>query len=164
MLEKRATTIFLAVLAAVAAYLCYLIAQPFLSAIIAALVIAIVFFPLYARIHRLIRSRNTAAALSTLLVVVIVLVPALLLGVAVSKELTESYLSLSKQRGSQSSASSDFSQLLDRSLQVIGGYVDLSGFDARASLLRWLEQASQYLVTLGAAAVSNVFSLPSIWS
>lgn len=158
MLEKRASKIFLAVLAAVAVYLCYLIAKPFLSAIIAALVIAIVFFPLYAKIHRLIGNRNTAAALSTFLVLVIVLVPAAVLGVAVSKELTESYQSLSKQSVYSGSASPDISQLLDRSLQAIGRYVDLSGFDARATLLRWLEQASRYLVGVGAAAVSNVFS------
>ena len=101
MLEKRATTIFLAVAAALAVYLCYLIAKPFLSAIIAAIVIAIVFFPLYARMGRLIRHRNTAAALSTFLVLVIVMVPALVLGVAVSRELTETYQSLSKQNVSQ---------------------------------------------------------------
>lgn len=158
MLEKRATTIFLAVLAAVAVYLCYLIAKPFLSAIIGALVIAIVFFPLYAKIQRLIRNRNTAAALSTFLVLVIVMVPALVLGVAVSKELTESYQSLSKQGVSQGSAGPDFSQLLERPLRAIGRYVDLSGFDVRGTLLRWLEQASRYLLAMGAAAVTNVFS------
>ena len=158
MLEKRSTTIFLVATAAVAAYLCYLIAKPFLSAIIAALVIAIVFFPLYARIHRRIRNRNGAAALSTFLVLVIVMVPALLLGIAVSRELTQTYQSLSKQTVVQGSATPDFSRLLDRPVQIIGRYVDLSGFDVQATLLRWLEQASRYLLALGAAAVTNVFS------
>jgi hypothetical protein len=86
------------------------------------------------------------------------MVPALLLGVAVRRELTETYQSLSKQNVSQGSTSPDFSQLLDRPLRLIGRYVDLSEFDARATVLRWLEQASRSLLALGAAAVSNVFS------
>lgn len=158
MLGKQSTTIFLALLAALAVYLCYLIAKPFLSAIIAAIVIAIVFFPFYARMDRLIRHRNTAAALSTFLVLVIVMILVMVLGVAVSRELTETYQSLSKQNVSQGSTRPDFSQLLDRPLRLIGRYVDLSEFDARATVLRWLEQASRSLLALGAAAVSNVFS------
>jgi predicted PurR-regulated permease PerM len=36
--------------------------------------------------------------------------------------------------------------------------VDLSGFDVRATLLRWLEQTSRFLLATGAAALSNIFS------
>jgi predicted PurR-regulated permease PerM len=158
MVKNRATTVFLAGVATLAVYLCYLIAKPFLSPIIAAIVIAIVFFPLYARVHLLIRRRTTAAALSTILVLLMVMVPALVLGIAVSRELTETYQLLSKQGATEGAASPYLSQLLEGPLRVIGRYVDLSGFDARATLLRWLEQASRYLLSIGAAALSNVFS------
>jgi predicted PurR-regulated permease PerM len=156
--KKRATVVFLSVAGALAVYLCYLIAKPFLSAIIAAMVIAIVFFPLYASMHRLIPQRNTAAALSTVLVLVVLAVPALVLGVAVSKEITETYQSLSKQDVSRVSASPDLSRWLERPLGAIVRYVDLSGFDVRATLLRWLEQTSRFLLATGAAALSNIFS------
>jgi predicted PurR-regulated permease PerM len=155
---KQRATVFLSVAAALAVYLCYVIAKPFLSPIIAAIVIAIVFFPLYARVHLLIRHRNTAATLSTILVLLMVMVPALVLSIAVSRELTETYQLLSKQGVLQGAASPDLSQLLERPLRVIGRYVDLSGFDVRATLLRWLEQASRYLLSFGATAISNVFS------
>lgn len=36
--------------------------------------------------------------------------------------------------------------------------MDLSGFDARATLLRWLEQASRYLLSMGAAVLGNISS------
>jgi predicted PurR-regulated permease PerM len=158
MMNKRATAVFLSVVATLALYLCYLIAKPFLSPIVAAIVIAIVFFPLHARMRHLVHHPNTAAAFSTILVLLIVMVPALVLGVAVSRELTETYQSLSKQGVPQGDTSPHLSQLVERPLRAIGRYVDLSGFDARATLLRWLEQASKYLLSMGAAALSNIFS------
>lgn len=158
MVKKRSTAIFLSAVAALAVYLCYLIARPFLSPLIAAIVIAIVFFPLNARLRAFIRHRNTAAALSTILVLLIVMVPALVLGIAVSRELTETYQSLSRQSVNRGATSPYSSQLIEGLLRLIGRYVDLSGFDARATLLRWLEQASRYLLAMGAAALSNVFS------
>lgn len=91
--------------AALAVYLCYLTAKPFLSPIVAAIVIAIVFFPLHARMRHLIHHRNTAAALTTIVVLVIVMVPALVLGVAVSRELTETYQLLSRKGVAQEAAS-----------------------------------------------------------
>jgi len=154
MATNRATAVFLSVVAALAIYLCYLIAKPFLDAIIAAIVISIVFFPLHARMHRLIGRRNTAAAVSTVVVLVVVMVPALVLGVAVSRELTETYQLFAKKGVGPDAVS----QLIDRPLQVIGRYVDVSGFDVRATLLRSLEQASRYVLSLGAAALSNLFS------
>jgi predicted PurR-regulated permease PerM len=158
MVTKRATAVFLSVVAALAVYLCYLIAKPFLSPIVAAIVIAIVTFPLHARMRHLIRHRNAAAALSTIVVLIIVMVPALVLGVAVSRELTETYQLLSRKGVAQEAASPYLSQLIERPLRAIGRYVDLSGFDARATLLRWLEQASKYLLSMGAAALGNIFS------
>jgi predicted PurR-regulated permease PerM len=158
MVTKRATAVFLSVVAALAVYLCYLIAKPFLNAIVAAIVISIVFFPLHAWMRRLIRRRNTAAALSTVLVLVIVMVPALVLGVAVSRELTETYQLLTRKGVAQDAASPYLSQVIERPLRLIGRYMDVSGFDARATLLRSLEQASRYLLSLGAAALSNLFS------
>jgi predicted PurR-regulated permease PerM len=158
MATKRATAVFLSVVAALAVYLCYLIAKPFLNAMVAAIVISIVFFPLHAWMRRLIRRRNTAAALSTVLVLVVVMVPALVLGVAVSRELTETYQLLTRKGVAQDAASPYLSQLIERPLRLIGRYMDVSGFDARATLLRSLEQASRYLLSLGAAALSNLFS------
>jgi predicted PurR-regulated permease PerM len=158
MVKRRATVIFLSVVATLAVYLCYVIAKPFLNPIIAAIVIAIVFFPLHAKMHLLIRHRNAAAAFSTILVLLIVMVPALVLGVAVSRELRETYQLLSRQNVPQGAASPYSPQLIEGALRVIGGYVDLSGFDARATLLHWLEQASRYLLSIGAAALSNIFS------
>ena len=67
--RKQATTaFFLLALSAIALYFCYVIARPFLSPVFLAVMIAIVFHPVHARIQSRIRGRNTAALISTVLV------------------------------------------------------------------------------------------------
>jgi predicted PurR-regulated permease PerM len=67
--RQKANTWFLFALAALALYLSYLLAQPFLNAIFAAVVLAIVFHPLHARmIHISARRPNLAATMTTVLV------------------------------------------------------------------------------------------------
>jgi predicted PurR-regulated permease PerM len=56
--------------------LCVLIAWPFLGAITWALTLGILFLPLHVRIEKAVRHRNIAALLSTALVAVVIVVPA----------------------------------------------------------------------------------------
>lgn len=64
-------------LAAIAGILlCLLIAWPFLGAITWALTLAILFSPLHVRIEKLVKHPNIAALLSTAIVIVVVIVPA----------------------------------------------------------------------------------------
>src|SRR5574341_1255148 len=64
--KRRATIIFLVALGAVTLWFCYLIARPFLKPVFFAMVLAIIFHPLHARLHKSIRNANAAALLSTL--------------------------------------------------------------------------------------------------
>lgn len=56
--------------------LCFLIALPFLGALTWALTLAILFAPFHARVECRIKHRNTAALLSTVMIAVVVVVPA----------------------------------------------------------------------------------------
>jgi predicted PurR-regulated permease PerM len=87
----RANKWFLLALGSVALYLCYLIAKPFLGPIFAAIVLAIIFYPLYVRIESVTRCPNLAATISTILVIVVVAVPTLFLRLAITRELHELY-------------------------------------------------------------------------
>src|SRR6185295_7458352 len=95
--KQATTTIFLLALAAVALYFCYIIAKPFLSPIFLAVMIAIVFHPVHTRVRRRILGRNAAALISTLLVLIILVVPAIGLGIVVSREVTGLYQLLSER-------------------------------------------------------------------
>ena len=159
MASKQATTLFLVAVAGGTLYLCYRIAEPFLDPIFAAIVLAIVFYPLHNRIESSIRRPNLAATLSTLLVMFVVSIPALFLTVAATKELGELYHTLSAKSAAQGGLSLYLMHLMEPPTRLVGRYVDLSRLDIRSTLLGWVNQTSRYLLAVGATAVSNIFSL-----
>jgi predicted PurR-regulated permease PerM len=154
--RKQATTaVFLLVLAAIALYFCYLIARPFLSPIFLALMLAIAFHPVHTRIQARLRNRNAAALLSTILVLVAFLVPVVGLGIVVSRETSGLYQLLNEKSAEQGGWNPYVMHALQRVLNWAGRYIDLSHFDLRASMLRWLAQISQYLFSWGGQVVGN---------
>jgi predicted PurR-regulated permease PerM len=149
---------FLVGLAGVALYLCYLIAKPFLGPVLIAVMLAIVFHPLHARMQLFFRRPGVTAALSTTLVLLIITIPIVILGRSVSGELRTVVQSLREQNGSQGGLSPYLAHLGESLLKILGKYVDLTQIDPHEALLRWAEQASSYLVSIGAEAVANLLS------
>jgi predicted PurR-regulated permease PerM len=70
-----------------AAYLCWLVLQPFVGVLLWAVVLVVVFYPAHRRLAAWTGAPGTAAAFSTLLVIVTVLVPVILVTFAVGREL-----------------------------------------------------------------------------
>lgn len=157
--RQQANTWFLFALAALALYLSYLVARPFLSAIFAAVVLAVVLHPLHARIYLSVQRPNLAATISTVLVIFIVAIPAVVLGVAGTSELGDLYRSLSEKSAAQGGLSAYLMYLLETLVRMLGRYIDLSRLDVRSTLLGWVDAASRYLVGVGGKAVGNVLSL-----
>ncbi|MEK6302060.1 MAG: AI-2E family transporter [Acidobacteriota bacterium] len=156
--SKRSTLIFLLALTAVSLFLCYLLFEPFVFPLLSATVIAIVFYPVHARVQRRIRKPSLAALITTLLVVLIFVVPAALVLFGMKRELTTLYEILD-QKTSESGGFSEFlSASLDRPMQWIGQYVDVSQFDARAELVSRLKDLSGLLVSRGWRIVGGLGS------
>ena len=156
--EERpsASTVFLVALAAIALYFCYLIASPFRGPIFLAIMIAIVFHPVHVRIQQRIQRKNVAALISTILVVVVVIIPATGLGVVVLKEIRGLCDLLNERSAEQGGWNPYVTHFVDHFLIWAGHYVDVSTLDLRGELLRRLEQISQFLVSRGAHAVSDI--------
>lgn len=76
----------LAVATLVGLYLCYRILEPFLPALAWAVALAVISYPAHAWIRKYIRSDSWAAAISTTLVVLIILVPSLIAGAQLARE------------------------------------------------------------------------------
>ena len=74
---------------AIALYLCWLMVQPFVNVILWAAVLSVVFYPLHRRISMRVAQPSAAAALSTLLVIVLILLPVSFITVAVVRELSD---------------------------------------------------------------------------
>lgn len=154
--KHATTTMFLLALAAIALYFSCVIARPFLSPVFLAVMMAIVFHPVHVRIEARIRRRNAAALISTILVLLVMVVPATGLGVVVSQEVTGLYRLLNERSAAEGGWNPYVMHAMERLVGWAGRYIDLSKLDLRGALLRWLEQISRSLLSWGAWAASNV--------
>jgi predicted PurR-regulated permease PerM len=156
--RRRATIIFLLALSAVALWLCYLIARPFLEPVFFSVVLVIVFYPLHAKLHRLIGSTNAAALLSTLCALLTIAIPLFLLSAALRNELTAIYQSLSASGVNEGGCITHALQLLEQAWMWLGKYVDLSGVDLPGELSDRLQQLSSFLLSQLAGFAGDVTS------
>jgi predicted PurR-regulated permease PerM len=78
----------LLVVLAIALYVCWLMIQPFFNVLMWAGVLAMVFYPLHRRIRAEMRKPTAAAAVSTLLVILLILLPVTFITIAVVRELS----------------------------------------------------------------------------
>lgn len=88
LVTRVAGYVSLLVALAIALYACWLMLQPFFNVLLWAAVLAVVFYPMHRRIRARLRRPALAAALSTLLVIVFILLPVTFITVAVVRELT----------------------------------------------------------------------------
>jgi predicted PurR-regulated permease PerM len=152
------TTLFLVSLTLLALGLCYLIFNPFLKPLLSAVVIAVVFFPLHARLSRLIRSQSLAALISTILVVLVIAGPAVALAAAITAEIRDLYQLLGEKSQESGGWSQYITQVLDRPLRWIGRYQDISEIDVRAWALSRLQQIGSFLLAEVGIVVGNITS------
>jgi predicted PurR-regulated permease PerM len=73
----------------IALYICWRMFQPFLNVLMWAAVLAVVFYPMHRRIRAETRRPTLAAAISTLMVVLFILLPVTFITVAVVRELSQ---------------------------------------------------------------------------
>ena len=155
--RKAASLVCLLGLTIVALYLCYLIARPFFGPVLIAVMLGVVFYPLHARIQSLVHRPTLASLASTFLVFLVAAIPLLLLGAAVHRELHTVIQSL-REAGPEGGLNPYLAHWRDVLLERLGSYANLGQFDLHAALLRWAEQASRYLLSIGTIMISNLFS------
>lgn len=85
--RKQILTIVLIAATAIALYFCYVIARPFLASLVWALALAVLISPLHRRIRKFIKNENLAAGLATFFVAVLVVVPLIVVGREVGREI-----------------------------------------------------------------------------
>lgn len=159
MLKKRVTLIFLIALSIFVLSLCYILFRPFLKPLFAAVVIAIVFFPVQARMLTVVRSPSIAAFLSTLLVTLIIIIPAILLGAAIYQELEH----LTEYLKAKSEESGGWSPFLNHILETPTYWlarlgVDVSKLNLRARVEGALGDVTSFLLQEGQSLVGNIIS------
>jgi predicted PurR-regulated permease PerM len=149
-MESRLSARWVALIAAliVALYLCWQMVQPFTNVLLWAVVLAIVFRPVHARIDARLHRPWLSAAVSTLLVIVTILGPVTFITIAVIGELRSLALGLDAQQGPWlDPASPTFGPLV----RWLGQYVDLQQLQSAAFVRERLQAWSGTLAngTLG---------------
>jgi predicted PurR-regulated permease PerM len=136
----------------IAVYICWLMFQPFFDVLMWAAVLAVVFYPMHRRIRAETRRPTLAAALSTLLVVLFILLPVTFVTVAVVRALTQVAQSF---QAPDHSWSVPVPAVVTRGLEWIGRYVDIQ-ID-RASAARFVAERMQtWGATLAASTLMVV--------
>jgi predicted PurR-regulated permease PerM len=135
-----------------ALYVCWLMFQPFFNVLLWAAVLCVVFYPMHRRILARTGKPTLAAALSTVAVVLLILLPVTAVTVAVVHELTGA------AAGFQASDHQwSMPPAIARALDFVGRYVDID----RASAMKFLAErmqtwgatlAASTLVVVGGAA------------
>jgi predicted PurR-regulated permease PerM len=145
--------ITLLIVLSLALYVCWLMLQPFFNVLLWAVVLTVVFYPMHQRIRYRTGRPTLAAAISTLLVVLFIVLPVTFITIAVVRELTGAAASL--QGGVQ--------RVTDQNVPVVGwilekarNYVDIDRDSARAFLANRIQAwgavlASSTLVVVGGA-------------
>lgn len=158
MVRKRVTIIFLLSLTAFALYLCYKLFQPFLYPLLSAAVIAIVFFPVHARIQVLIRRPSLAALLSTTLVTLIIILPALFLLLSVVNEAGE-LKSVIDQKSSESGGLMAYTnELIDKGRQWLARFGPVPDFNLQEAIKARAAGLASFLANEFTALVGSITS------
>jgi predicted PurR-regulated permease PerM len=148
--RKQILTIVLIAATAVALYLCYLIAQPFIASLAWALALAVLAFPVYKRIRSYVGNQNLAAGLMTFLLAAVVVAPMIVLTRQITREIWRNveYVRAEFEKG-EWRAQVGQNQYAARALHYFEEEMDLRGT---------LEQAANHIP----GYVSNFLS-GSIW-
>lgn len=155
MRQESARWLALVLALAVALYVCWSLIQPFVNVLLWATVLVVVFQPAHRRILERMRGPGMAAALSTLLVIVTILVPVTLITIAVLRELRGVTGSLNA--GALQSFI-DRTPFIQRALEWISPYVDIEQFSTPEHLLQRLQAFSGTVANSTLGVVGGVLS------
>jgi len=145
----------LAIVVALALYLCFRILQPFLNVILWAVVLAVVFTPVHAQVERRIASPSLAAALSTVLALVTILAPITFITVAVIHEAQTVAARLSDNNGEWLKVNA---ALLEPVLRPLSRFIDVDTLRSPEFIRDRLQTLSGSLAIGTVGVVGGLFS------
>jgi len=142
--------IFILFLTFLSIYLLYQILSPFLSSIIWAILLAMIFYPLFQKLQRLLKKKEFLSALiMTLLVLIVIVLPFSLLMVSLASEVVDGY-----HRMEEMIKTGQLQAYLERMKEIpiltwilarLGQYIDLSQMDPLPLLLKNLQKISTFI-------------------
>jgi len=147
MKKEHIFLIFILFLTFLSFYLLYQILSPFLTSIVWAILLAMVFYPLFQKLQRLLKRRKILSAIvMTLLVLIIVVVPFSLLMASLAVEVVDVYHRVEEmiKTGQLQTYLAEIKEIpiLKWTLVRLNPYVDLSQIDPLPFIMKNLQQIS----------------------
>ena len=154
----KSTTIFLTVLLGVSLFLACLILRSFWRPVVLAAIIGIGIYPLHERILRRLRRPNLAAIISTLIVLLIFLIPAFFLASMASSEFsrTAQYLN---GKGGPNDVFTMVSHAVNAAFTWLGRHVDLQKSGLQSAIDAFPAQLRHWIFTFATALVKQFAGL-----
>ncbi len=144
--------IFILFLTLLSFYLLYQILLPFLSSIIWAILLAMVFYPIFQKLQRILKKREVLSALiMTLLVFIVIVLPFTLLLVSLASEVVDVY-----HRAEEMIRTGQLQAYLERAKEIpilrwflakLSEHIDFSQLDPLPLILKNFKQISNFIFT-----------------
>ncbi|MCX6603142.1 MAG: AI-2E family transporter [Acidobacteria bacterium] len=150
---------FLLLLGAAAVAVSFAILQPFLMPLVAAIALAILFYPLHHRIHGYLRRPGLAAGLSVLLVILLIALPAIGIGSAVLREARQLYDLAANKSAAGGGWAEWTANLLHRSISWAGVESPETEEQIRTALIDRLQAFGGTALAFGRDVLANLVSL-----
>jgi predicted PurR-regulated permease PerM len=153
------------------AYLTYLTFRPFLKVLFVAIIMAIVFLPLHKRFSRIFRNANIAALVTTVLAILLILVPFVLINVRLAVEAKNIYTSVLQPLGNPATWP-QMDPVIQKAADTIGTPPEQLKADieirARETGKRLVTVAAsfgqRFLQTMANIAIASIFLFPLLRS
>ncbi len=160
MYKKQTTIWFLGILTLITLGFAFVITRPFLYLFLAAIILAVVFYPAHQRILGWTKEKHGKAALiSTLILLLLFAVPFFVIIVMVAKQAVTAAEYLTRQSAEQGGFALFVTTMAERGLKFLGRWIDLSKYDIRAVVTSHVQQAGVWVLGSGALVLSNFASL-----
>lgn len=156
--RKRLSLFFLLLLTAVTLYLTFIIAEPFLTPIVTATLLAVAIYPLFRRLSSSMQNRSAAALLATLLVLIAIVLPTVLIVNKLAHETTALYGWLNEKKSLEGGWREYVGSLVDPALQWVASRTGMSEEQLRQASLDRLQNVSAGLLNWAKSMALNIGS------
>jgi len=150
MKKEHIFLIFILSLTFLSFYFLYRILSPFLESIFWAILLAIVFYPLFQKVHRLLKKREFLSAMTmTLFVILVIILPSTLLIISLANEVVGVYHELQEmiKTGRLEAYLDQIREIpiFNWTWERVNQYIDLTQMDPPRLLIKNLQQISTFL-------------------
>jgi predicted PurR-regulated permease PerM len=134
-----------------------MIVSPFLSEMASAVILGVVLYPVYEWMHQRFRNTNLAAALTTILAVLIILAPAFVLGITLTAEVRDLATQLKERAGAEGLVPYLTTQI-ETTLQWVSERIGVPVGQVEQEILSRLEALGTYILRKAGTVVNSLGS------